>query len=402
MKNKTNHWLCVLLGILGSITINAQTSNFVNGYYLTLEQDTVRGYIRQEGEINATKKLTFRKKQTSKNQTFMPGEISGFSISEKATYESQNLEIDGQQKSYFLKKLIQGYTSLYQLPDNDNPIYLLVKEDGQREQLRRSRDNLVTDTKAEKAYYGQLKLFMRDCNAIVIDNNPVGFNSKDLSDLVIRYNQCVQPGAELINLQPQKTKTKIRFGVTAGYLGYSYRVYGLQPPFQEFEDENSGSVQFGAMASFDISDRFALQAGFVYTSYSIEAVADASGVVASLFRRYDVIHELTTLEIPIELKYDLTAGRIRPFLLGGIRLGYFLNKDIFYTYSIDDTITEEFEGELFYEQLFGLQLGAGVQIPVMEKSRLLIKAYYHDARLTFSATDDGYLTGLALSGTLFF
>ena len=138
----------MLLLLFTTLSLSAQ-NNLREGYVITLEGDTLSGYIDfRTGAMN-TKKCVFVKDGESSSVTYLPGEIQGYRFLNNGMYYVSK-EVDNQ--VIFAEYIVQGNMNLYQV---GGEVMLLEDEEGnqssfspqkaQRATKSRERQNEIRD-----------------------------------------------------------------------------------------------------------------------------------------------------------------------------------------------------------------------------------------------------------------
>lgn len=187
---------------------------FVDGYVVTLSQDTLKGKIRYgDWEISPTKIEFLDAKNTKK--TYLPDDIKAFQIAfKKEIYVSKTLKLDyfwqseiaehqralleSKTESVFLRLLLRGdKASLYQFNDRDNRVRFFTEKDSQTVELV----NFVYKKKVEtesatkliefkkEIYKSQIPLICQDAPKSILKGMPL-YEQSSMMDFFSKYNAC--------------------------------------------------------------------------------------------------------------------------------------------------------------------------------------------------------------------
>jgi len=394
---KIRHFV-ILLGCLCLAKLSF-AQQFYNGYYLTLESDTVRGQIQDNGYIQNSQVCIFRPDEDTKPEEFTANDILGYSVNGES-YRARALELTGRNKEtvvdVFVRTLVGGQLSLITFNDRSGGqhYYLEDEENGTAELTISTRS--VDDRRfTDRRYRGVFKLFTADCSKdLGIDD--MEFREKDMITAVIAFNQCV--GYDDIQLaEPTKGGITFQLMGQAGLTRYSsleftavsnvFVLFDEQPDLQALVDRDmQPSVQPSAGLNLLISSpkqpNFFLLTGLNYNPLVWES---SDGV-----ERF----EYQMLEIPILLQYHFTAKRytkVTPFLQFGfiapVQLSYSnTNNGVFNIIELEviDQDNGEVERNLVgaaplveddadFTQFIRIGAGAQIQLP---NSQLLLQANY--------------------------
>ena len=104
--------------------------NFLTGYIIKNNQDTVPGYILSQNSLKASETCIFKETLESKKQTYTPGEIYAYRYQDGQFYVSRSIPEAGRENEnkVFLEILIEGIVSIYYLRDKNGDRYFIDKE----------------------------------------------------------------------------------------------------------------------------------------------------------------------------------------------------------------------------------------------------------------------------------
>jgi hypothetical protein len=202
MKNKLTSiflfgFLCIVCG-----NIHAQ-GNYVSGYIITNQQDTLAGWINLRTDKNNQKRCEFKPDLKLAAQTYLPGEIAGYRFTDAGKYYvSREIELNGTPQKVFLEFLVKGIMNLYYYED-ETDYFFFENEDGKMEIVsqkpeRIENGRIYTDNK----YIGQIRYIFRDYQPIVEEANKLQFNQKSMIEIAKEYhNEVCTTGESCIVFQ---------------------------------------------------------------------------------------------------------------------------------------------------------------------------------------------------------
>jgi hypothetical protein len=372
---------------------------FYDGYYLTLESDTVRGQIQDNGYIQNSQVCIFRTDEEAKPEEFTANDILSYSLNGES-YRARALELTGRNKEtvvdVFVRTLVGGQLSLITFNDRSGGqhYYLQDEEHGTAELTVSTRtvdDKQFTD----RRYRGVFKLFTGDCSQdLGIDDMP--FREKDMVTAVIDFNKCV--GYDDVQVaEPTKGGINLQVMGQAGMTYYSplqftavsnvFVLFDEQPDLKALVDRDmQPSIQPTAGINLLISSPKQPNFFFITGVHYNPLVWESSDGVERF--------EYQMIEIPVLLQYQFTAKRytkVTPFVQFGfiapVQLSYSNTNDgIFNLIELEviDEETQEVERNLIgtapltedvvdFTQL--IRIGAGAQIQ-LSNSKLMLQANY--------------------------
>lgn len=186
--------------------------NFLPGYIIKLNGDTLHGYIDyQNWDINPNK-ISFKSTLSNEKSDYTPIDIKEFRVNNEI-YESANIKFETSSNNTndlsrspkfafendhtFLQALIKGEKSLYLYKNKDNAKeQFYIKEDSlfellmYRKYLNVLSNNIVTSE--NKKYIGQLAVYFQNCPTIYSKIEKTEYKSNSLEKLFDLYYNCIQ------------------------------------------------------------------------------------------------------------------------------------------------------------------------------------------------------------------
>ncbi len=394
---KIRHYV-FLLSCLGLANASL-AQQFSDGFYLTLESDTVRGQIQDNGYIQNSQVCIFRTDEDAKPEELSANDILAYEVNGE-TYRARALELTGRNKEtvvdVFVRTLVSGQLSLITFNDRSGGQHYYL-EDGEHGTAELTVNTRTVNKKrfTDRRYQGVFKLFTSGCTKdLGIDD--LAFREKDMVAAVIAFNECV--GYEDIQVaEPTENGIKIQLMGQAGMSYYSpleftaksnvFVLFDEQPDLKALVDRDMNpsfqpSAGLNILVSSPKQPNFFLLTGLNYNPLVWES---SDGV-----ERF----EYQMLEIPILLQYRFTAKkytRLTPFLQFGfvapVQLSYNnTNEGVFNLIELEiiDEETEEVERNLVgsvplteeeVDFVQFIRIGGGTQIQ-LQNSQLLLQLNY--------------------------
>ncbi len=369
----------------------AQSQEYISGYMVSLNQDTIHGFIKDEKRNVLSERFLFKKTLMSAPQEMKTSSATAFHMIPHFYFESVDFKKDGVEKKHFLRKLVAGDAALYQY--FSNPVFEYVLTKGKEAIQISKKDSLTIEgVLKDNKYIGKIKYLLRACPSIV-NAKKLQFGEKALIKTVTEYNNYVNPSATK-NLVT-KRKLKVKLGLIAGLRFYNKSVSSAQPPNVAYKDNKLG-FQIGGMLNLAYFRKIALQLGVLYTPYS------AQNTTTNFLGTITVSSEITNLEFPLQLKYNLSTKKLSPYLYGGIRIGKLLDSKVRRVRSQDGMQLSDDNYEFEFTDNFGFDLGTGISINVANKLPIQIELGYSRQIMRLSLAEVISLNGLNLNTKVFF
>ena len=290
--------------------------------------------------------------QKSKNDEMFystPYEInsSGFG---KTVYIAKDVEINGREGRYFLEKVNSGKLTLF---------YLSYK--GKNFFIEKESSNLISIANKKSEFKEQLKEITEDCPEVADAVNFVRYNKKSMSHFVNRYEKC-----------ESRPFPHIRYGIKAGYEWNKI----ITPPFLEFHSEPYILKQFDykyeSVFSFGLFTDVPILMSDFSLNFSVNYSRNKYSYNNMMFDNYyEVFIKLSSLRMPVLLRYSLPTNKYRIFFQSGVIIEHNFNKESF---TIKDNTLKEFEID---DTRFGYSLGTGCEYRITTRNFLFFEISFN-------------------------
>ncbi len=373
-------WLLVFLFCLNN-TIQAQT-NFVQGYVITIDQDTIHGEINYQNWVFTPQQIQF--KSGSKVDEFTYKEISGFGVKQKEFYTHYFVDVltnpieigyivDRQKpilekSETFLQLLVKGSKSLWYYKDENSVKHFFIQE-GKETPVPLIYMKYIKDEPTDQfsqelhEYRNQLTTYFKDGDITFVDLQKVNYNRKSLIDIFKRYNQAIDPRLEY---EVKKDKMGLDLSANAGPVLTSTRFSG-SGPFQ-IEEADFGlriNYQFGLALNLEFKrnlKRFSLYNEFSYKSFQTEGTSNIPILGGEITNDFNFNFAYLRLGNFFRVQWPLK--KVKPFIQLGMINSLMIKEEQSVLVKNPLTITPEREEIPFneirkYEQ--SLALGVGVR-----------------------------------------
>lgn len=299
--------------------LKAQT-NFIPGYIITLENDTLHGLIDYRSESRNARKCEYKESENAPVREYLPHDIKGYRFNDGKYYIAQNIMVEGNEIPVFLEFLVNGIFDLYFYTDGRKSHYFIAREEGKfieltNDEVRFERDDKKYVTRSQK-YIGQLKIVFADCQQLYPMINSSKMGHKSLINLTRKYHDYVCDGEKCIIYE--KKLPAVRFSIAP--------FAATNASFLKFTGNTLyGALDFGMSAyptyglAINISmPRNSEKLSFQLSSEYGKAYFHGTGYPPGGMDAFDEIQIHTTvLKNKTAFKYTWPKGTIRPtFLLG--------------------------------------------------------------------------------------
>jgi len=358
--------------ILTALLKGIAQTDFREGYYITLENDTVFGLVDYRGEAKNSQVCIFKKEELSVPVKFEPTEIKGYRFIDGKFYISNPINTGNEEKTVFLEFLVNGITNLYFYRDLNNYMYFIEDKNGKLLLLSNEVITSNVEGKGEvqrnsNKYIGVLRATFADCKEIQPQLDNVSLGHKSLINITKSYHNYVCDTEECIVYEKKVPSAKIRFAPVlktgVANLRFSKGIFSNY----SFEPE----VYFGAGILVStvfpqINEKLSFEAELDFNMYNFHGSYQVQN--GSIMEYYDAYLDLKSLQPTISVKYTFPTGKVKPTVAVGGFADIFagINQKVVTVKQHPDTVYtfESYETPLT-PAVFGgfVQLGCNYEIP---------------------------------------
>lgn len=361
-------------------------------YYKTANSYLAGVKIADYGNVsNATKCIIEEKRNTT---IFTPYEVVEYGLSDGRVYISKSITIDNSEKKVFLLRLVHDSTSLYVYYEANKKYYYIEKDSVTFIELSKYDKN--------NNFREVLLKITDDCQNVKDAIKVVGYTNNSLSKFISNYNSCKPTSLPffkfglLTGLSVQKLEALGNNLHT--YLGFTSNKLLIRPLPGIFLDFPVATSDFSFHA-----DVFLLKYGYSFSNIDTDINANMIGrknesVNAPAFMRSsltlepnpekpleyinrDFVANITSLNIPLLIRYTLPLQKKRPYINAGISYAYnfqnntqiyntLVNKDFVQLISIDNNT-------YVTKNQFGITIGGGLEYKINYKNSLFFELRYN-------------------------
>jgi hypothetical protein len=312
--------VALLILIFSGISVAAQT-DFRNGFYITLENDTVYGLVDYRGEVRNSQTCVFKKNEAAEPVKFDPAEIQAYRFTDGKFYISKQINTGTEEKTVFLEFLVNGITNLYFYRDINYYTYFIEDKNGKLLVLSNEKITSNVDGKGEvqrnsNKYIGVLKATFADCKEIQPQINNVSLGHKSLINITKNYHNYVCDTEECIVYEKKVSPAKVRFApvLKTGVANFHFDK-GIFSNYA-FDPE----VYFGGGFLMNtvfpgINEKLSFEAELDFNMYNFHgSYQEMNGAI---IETYNVYLDLLSLQPTISVKYTFPTGKFRPTVAVG-------------------------------------------------------------------------------------
>lgn len=303
--------LLLVFFLLNTIFSAAAVAQGLPGYVVTLNGDTVRGFV---AETDA-QRIAFYKQPGAVPQYFRPGRIRAYGLGPQTVYTSRLARLrSGRDSLRFVRPLLLGPASLYSA--SSDSVKLLLHSP-------------ATDTLYELTAYNWNLLFnrhLRGCPDLDFSDVRIlsqRFEARILQALVVRYNQCVRPDWKPV--RPTTSTLQRRLTLTGGTIAYA--AYAAPQLPAEAENRRDPGLTFGAELRLLHSSGWWISGGLALQhlrggSKPFSIYTGSSVIMATRTETFDLRQVLLHGNLGRSFGQP---GRFRPFIFTSAGLGTCFN-----------------------------------------------------------------------------
>lgn len=339
--------------------------DFREGYIITLEHDTVAGFVNYRGGNTNSKASEFKKSLSDPVKVFKPSDIKGYGFVNDKFYQSITSKESDEEGAIFVEVLVKGVVSLYK----DHAVLYVSKGDTTIHELSITKEiqhiKDKTGIRKSSRHIGILAYMMQDCEKVQQKIKKASVSEKFLTELVEEYNTCIS--APYISYKENKPWLKFKFGAAAVYrmsqptfstegAGFDYLKEG------EFEGHDVAAGALIEMYSPRINERLAFQVGALYSNATYTSHTEKKGFYATY--RNDITFSIKELYIPFGVQYKIFETAYAPYINIGMSSTLHLQSKYLrvYEYKENELVySRESRNFPFSESRLGFWAGLGVE-----------------------------------------
>ncbi len=289
---------------------------------------------------------------------YSPDEIDEYGFKDGRVYVSKEIQVSDSVKKFFLLRLAEGETTLYSLSGTGKKRFFIEKDSSKLFELQK-----FDPENDHRSFNDYLVGFSSDCPQVNDAAKLVSYNNGSLTKFIRRYNNCdgrpfphfkygAMLGLELTRLIPTSVEEN-------AYL-------------KLFDFKYDAGYSFGLFIDHPIlvSD-FSLHLEAYYSQHRFQLYQHSNG------NDYDFAGNLSSIKVPLMIRYTYPTNKIRPFLnAGGIFSFAIENRYSIYEATIGEGVIEIDrinESPQFDTSQMGYTLGAGIEYKLNYRQSLFFE-----------------------------
>ena len=382
-------FFCMLAFVQQSAIVVAQT-NFIDAKIITLQKDTLQGYIDYQNWEIMPKSIQFKENLAQKKEkTYTAHQLHSFYVNDEI-YSRRITQID--QSPYiiddlvpnaapilvidtiFVQALAKGTASLYYMKDkNFKPHFFIETIDKFEELINRVELIEIIDGSDgihnKQKYKKQLAFALSNCNNVNINFQNLSYTQKSLTKAFKKYNDCKGGGNQYYIKNP---RVQYRLGSTVGLSMSQVNMIAQSTTAGNLLDLSTANfkpktnISFGLR--FDIilprnRQKWRIVNEFLFRTYNISGDFEVQES-PQIYRDGNININASYLGLNNLIRYQWQTQDFKPFFNVGwsnsIALTFENNKNVnSYYWGIEETSTKlALESIRKYEQAFLMGLGA--------------------------------------------
>ncbi len=334
---------------------------FDPGYIITLNRDTVKGFIKEDLESDLISGIKFKHDGGSASKEYGPADLLGFSMG-KDIYKSMrflNTAEDSVMETAFVKQLVKGEYNLYAYRKADRFFYLVQKDTilyFLYDEVSRGTGEIMQ----KGNYYNYLNLIAVPCEKLTNLVGRVGYNDQDMAGFISKVDNCEKPG--IATNYYQKPETLVQPMIFAGGL-----------PAGDMNQFTASFILHITLPRIDKKTSINIGINYANLTKKTEERND-------YFFLYDLTTRYQIFSVPVTFQYNFTTSRVQPYFYAGMSAAYTSRSTNTQNYRIPAS-----------DHDFGLALVAGVGVQMRTISQLFIRAdWRYEVVLQYPAVGIAY------------
>jgi hypothetical protein len=259
----------------------------------------------------------------------------------------------------FQERLSKGSINLYFYKSKESKLYFIEKDST-------LFINFLKDDSEKRGYKDQLHELMSDCSNVGNAIRFVSYRKNSLSEIADRYNSCVL-----------KPFPHFRYGLLAGY-EFAMLVLNTNNSneyFDVFDYRYDGGFAAGLFIDNPIEvSFFSLHAEFFYSRHGYSYYKKVSG------KDIDFVANISSLKLPVLLRYSYPSNIYRPFINAGGILSFDTKNEtsLYETTVFDNTIIINNVHNVSLSRYHaGYSFGAGIERSINPQRSFFIEVRYN-------------------------
>ena len=303
---KKKHKIALAIIMLSCIKLFAQDS-FKYGYIITVKNDTIYGKIKDQS--NDKNYISCLFKTSKETREYFPNELNEFGYKNSLTFKSKIVP------NRFAQYLVRGRINLYY---SKNMFH--IEKNGEIFDLKEDTDS--------KEYEWQVLLSHQtsDCPKL-LDNviMNLNLNKEDLTNIIIDYNNYTS--SEYKVFKDHRKKSIFEYGVV---FGMNKSAINSKNGNYSYIKDNYIYPDFGLVMSISANKAYKKTyfLAEIHFSKSNYYAYQSINSLTSINEFSDSYIDLTTISIPLSVKYAFSKKKSSIYIQGGVNIDYHIKSDM--------------------------------------------------------------------------
>ncbi len=361
----------IALALLIANAAAAQKPKFLPGYLVTIEGDTVRGFIRKLKLTGNYDSCVFVAQLNANPVTYHPSKLNAYKIDGSNKMVARTIQLKEKPVQVYLEVLADGKITLFRYDNYGESFYFVEKAGPDFQQLtnetiRMERGETFVYRKDNKFKVALTKLFA-DCSSTDLSQlDRALFQEKSLTRLVEKYNQCVPVDA------PKDPTFAFHFGILGGLNSSTYTLPSSVPS-RGFVVPSYSTTTFEVGAFLELRKKT-----WIGSSFRVDLAYFSPHYVVTETRGfvyYKSVVDLQQLKIPLAYKYTFGNNKLAPYVLLGASFNITMSgqRELTVSSTYGAFPDEYYPDNIPSDDQFGYFGGLGVMISLSQKTRTFLE-----------------------------
>lgn len=319
-----------------AIANSIRSQIFNEGSIITLENDTISGYVKDISGLKNLKVCKFKENKKGKVKRYSPEELNGYFFHSDKRYQSLKVFHRNEYKSSFVEVLLEGQVNLFH-DRKSNYLAFYIQKKGE-DLIGLENDEITVGEPssngvpiywreynvAYRIYKDTLEVFFNDNEEILRNLRYLEYNNKALLTLTREYVKLTCSGDQCITYEKDLKLSKPKFGV---YTGVQASVISLDN--DGIESDYTLNVPFGIYYKLPVS--VWLEGLYFQPELLLNVIRFKDGFDNPLSTIYNYHVDYNRIAIPLSVGYQLPQKKVSPFINIGREFGFVFNSTINYS-----------------------------------------------------------------------
>ncbi len=376
------------LVILLSISLNSlgQPIDFLEGYIIKANNDTIYGLIRNENSISNQKDCFFKEDGSEQIVLYNPKDLNGYQIINRNEYLSKLITVNKfSTQQVFIERIVTGKINLYRYFTEVGRRYFIEKENEGR---------FLELIENKNSFRGLLNYTLSDCKYANTDVFKLPYKESAFIERISQYNNCDNPidigdfqlPTSIPNNQferPRPTRV-ISFGPIIGGGLDQISISTNNINFVHLDKTNFKSYQslnFGFFSKISVpslNNKVGLTLELLYGFRKFKGDYEVL-IPPNITNRNFALLEMHSLMVPIIVDYMPLSSKLAPIFEIGISPRFAfdeVNTNILEE-EVDNTVlVNQSEVFKFRPMEIAVSFGIGASLSISEKKKMGLKLRY--------------------------